>query len=568
MVNVKDFFKNADFVDWLMIVCLIVGVVGRIVPIWTWDLGWDGSTYAYMGENFLQHGEFVDTLKVSFGETRSPYIFTDGYSHHYPPLYPMYLAAFYAIFGFSVEVTKVAAVVLSLILLVVVYFTTKDLYGKKKALIVTALSSVMFNYFSLTGYGFAENMVIIFFVLTIWAILRSLEDGKYIILAGVFAGLGYLTKSSVGYFFIIAGIGGLLWRFYYMKWDVFKDKHYLTAIVIFLSIVGIWALRNIMRFGSWETSAYVTFVTFHALSNPGPFVLELFIGVGVCLLSMLLFMVFWMPQLRKTISKIKNEHYSGLWLAVGLTLIIGIVFTAMFFLWERFSRIDGPVARYSLVAVTPLLWLIVKDVDFDKESRVVEVLRNIKVGLKKRARLIIFVLVLVFSMAVYVLLDWRGGGIVFFFSAFALLLKEPRQILAVMLSGFLIASVNAATQVRHNPYAPIGKDLVGKVSDGDTIALDLPNNTDFIFYDLYPATRGLSVEIVAWNSSSDASFIVSDKNISYPGYQKIGQYKWDTYIGVVNSIYYAINRFIRENVLSQQMERYDGWSLYLYEKTN
>lgn len=561
----KDFFRTADVTDWLMVICLIVGVIGRIVTIWTWDLGWDGSTYAYMGENFRLHGEFVDTVVVNFPGIRSPYIFTDGYSHHYPPLYPLYLSTFYAIFGFSVEVTMVASVVSSLALLVVIYFTTKDLYGKKKSLIVTSISSVTFIYFAATGYGFPENMVGIFFVLTIWAILKSLEQGKYIILAGLFAGLGYLTKSSVGYFFIIAGIGGLLWRFYYMKWKVFKDKYYLTAIVVFFSFILVWAVRNIIRFGSWETSAYVSFVSSSALSNLGLFVPQLFIQFGLYLLVLLLFAIFWLPQLRSTISKIKNEHYSGLWLAVGLTLLIGTFFTAMFYLWEKFSLLEGPVQRYSIIAMTPLLWLIVKDTNFDGESRVRQILRNFKVGLRKRIKMLMFFLLLILSVAVYVVLDFREAGIVFFFSSFGILLSESRQILTVMLVGFLVAGVNAATQVKHGPYEQMGRDLTGRVSDGDIIALDLGEDSSFVIYEIFPATRGMTVEVVPWNNSSGASFIISGKNTTYVGYQLIGKYKWDTYMGVVNNIYYSVTMFIRETVLGEQMGPKVVGYLYLYE---
>ncbi len=564
--QIADFFRTADLTEWLLLICLLVGVLGRILTIWTWDLGWDGSTYAYMAENFRMNGEFVDTLIINFGEAGTPYIFTDGYSHHYPPLYPMYLSVFYAIFGFSVTTTKVASVVSSLVLLIVVYFTTKSLYGRKKAFIVTSISSVFFSYFFITGYGFPENMVSIFFVLTIWAILRSLEQGEYIILAGLFAGLGYLTKSSVGYFFIVAGFSGLAWRFYYMRWLVFRDKYYLTAIVVFLSIVVAWAVRNIARFGSWETSTYVSFVTSNAISNPGAFVTEFFIQFGIYLLVLFTVAIYWLPQLRRTISKVKDEHYSGLWLAVGLTAVIGAIFGAMFQIWENQPRFGPIVARYSVIAMTPLLWLVVKDTDFTGRSRIVEILRNAKSCLMKRRRLLIFLLLILFSIGVYSVLDFREGGMVFLFGAFAFLQKTPRQILTVMVCGFLVASLSAVTQVKHNPYVPIGEDLTGLVSDGDVIALDFVNETSFIFYDLFPATRGMTVEIVAWNASINASFIISDRNLAYQGYDLLGQYKWEGYIGVANALYYSLNEFVRETVLSQQLESGEVEYLYLFQK--
>ncbi len=60
--------------------------------------------------------------------------------------------------------------------------------------------------------GFAEALVAMLFVLTVWAILKSLKRTRYIVWAGLFAGLGFLAKASLGYFFF-AGLAGLLWRF-------------------------------------------------------------------------------------------------------------------------------------------------------------------------------------------------------------------------------------------------------------------------------------------------------------------------------------------------------------------
>ena len=226
---------------------IALGVAARIATIWTMDLWADGATYSAMGHAWMRHGEFL----MPWGDVTTGGFEEPSYSHHYPPLYPFYLGLVYKAFGFGVLQTKVAAVAVALAALAVAYACTRDLYGPRVALVVTAILASEPHLVWSAGTGFSENMVLLWFTLTIWGIAKSLEKPPYILAAGLAAAMAYLTRSSVGPFFLVAGVGGLLWRLRFQGWRALANGWYLAAAASFLAVFAWWANRNITKFGGW-----------------------------------------------------------------------------------------------------------------------------------------------------------------------------------------------------------------------------------------------------------------------------------------------------------------------------
>jgi hypothetical protein len=192
-----------------------------------------------------------------------------------------------------------------------------------------------------------------------------------IILAGLFAGLGYLTKSSVGAFFILAGLGGLAWRLHWKGWRVLRDPAYLAAIVVFGLLVAAWAARNWILFGDWQTSAHIAQAYQYALRHPGQWVLTasasfaFYAGFAYLLLQGLLPLV---GELRR-VPKLGDEHDSGLWLALGLPLVLTAFIDGALWLTEHGFALNN--ARYVGFVAIPALWLLVRHARIDRrETRI------------------------------------------------------------------------------------------------------------------------------------------------------------------------------------------------------
>src|SRR5688572_19373415 len=294
----------------------------RVAGFFTGRVASDGARYAVMAESFLANGEFIMPLGEYWSESWAP-----AYSHHYSPAYPIFLAPFIAIGGLSPWSIKLGSTLSGLLFVPIAFWTTQNLYGRDKALLVSAAVSMDPVLIHAGSIGFSENLVAIFFTLTIWAILKSLQHERYVILAGLFAGLAYLSKSGIGWFFLIAGLAGFAWRFHYMRWRVFRNRHYLLAIVVFGSLVALWSVRNLLHFwdgsalgllSAWQSSEPFARATGLAVSRPQdlafilaarlPFYVALFLFIGV----------YWLGHLKRTFKR-SDEHSSGLWLAVLLT---------------------------------------------------------------------------------------------------------------------------------------------------------------------------------------------------------------------------------------------------------
>jgi hypothetical protein len=328
----------------------------------------DGWIYQQMAQSFLVNHEFI---------------IEGNYTHHFGPVYPLYLSVFY-VFLPPYLGTQIAVELSFILAILVVFFVTKNMYGTTPALVTTGLIATLPNFIFSTSRNYSEPFVLLLYTITMYFILESLKPQKEnrIILAGLTAALGYLIKSSFGYFFIIAGLTGFLWRFYYMRWRVFKNKNYLLAVVVFFALLIIWTARNLYHF--WDG----TFLNLFAASQPSDYMYRAtfytftvnFGGFFIETLFFTLFLGFFMlayswpfaENLKKSFKRIREERLSCLLVAVMLTFAIGLVTTSMYFIFEtgwmpsfwvsyfpqqqvRYFLYN--LVRYCFIAIVPLSWL-------------------------------------------------------------------------------------------------------------------------------------------------------------------------------------------------------------------
>ena len=354
----------------LAVVVLVAGLALRALAPFAMDVWEDGGEYVAMGHAWAREGAFV----LPYGEDRGPSSPTGepGHSHHYPPMWPLLLGLVYRAAGFGLAQTKVALALASLATVAVVHLATRDLYGPRVALMTSALVAVEPHLVWATGRGYSENLALAFFALTLWAILRSLRDERFVVLAGLFAALAYLTRSSMGPFFLVAGFAGLAWRLRHRgAARTFGSRHYLAAAGVFGAGVGAWSWRNLSLFGwpHWQTSAYLQHATSYALAHPalllqGLALKGLFFG-GLLALYALPFL----PQLREAWRRRGEEDASALLLALGLVFLLAWWLTAL--LWPLESHVSWLFPehhRYVVVALVPLAWLALRGMRPDREA--------------------------------------------------------------------------------------------------------------------------------------------------------------------------------------------------------
>lgn len=345
---------------------ILLGVALLVASPFFMDLGYDANAYVATGHGWMRTGELI----LQWGDVLTFAPTPPGHSHHFPPAYPLYLGLVFAVFGYGLVQAKAAAVAAGLAALGVMYLCTRDLYGHRRALLATAILALAPWLLWITGMGFSEGLATMLFTLTMWAILKSLRDERFIVLAGAFAGVAYLARSSMGAFFLIAGAGGFAWRILHRGWRAtLSSPWYGLAILLFGGIVGLWAYRNVAVFGwpNWETSPGTRYLPEWISGHPREYLLGLIVrapllaAVGAPMVALL-----W-PEAKRSFRRIRDEHTSGLWLSVILVWVLGLVFSAAYFSMgpSRYEGLRLDNLRYAVVGVVPLAWALVREADLD-----------------------------------------------------------------------------------------------------------------------------------------------------------------------------------------------------------
>jgi 4-amino-4-deoxy-L-arabinose transferase-like glycosyltransferase len=289
----------------------------------------------------------------------------NGHTHYFSPLWPIVEAGFYALLGPSGFTVAVLAACLGALL--AAWFLTRDLWGD-----AVAVATVGF-----VGYGLAYNipqrgaepLAMVFYLVMLWSIVTSIRPGrqKWVLLAGVAAGLAYLTRASIGLFFVLGGLAGLAWRLYFHQRRAF-NRWYIAAILAFGACYGLWMVRNLALFwdgtlGDLPRAAAADAVFQHkfslALTQPlkALAVLPLKLGWALYLLWPV-----WLLRHQALLFQLRNlrdETQSGLFLSWMLPLLIGSLAGVVSYLGDT----DPPPVlfnpdnlRYVLFAIPALLW--------------------------------------------------------------------------------------------------------------------------------------------------------------------------------------------------------------------
>jgi 4-amino-4-deoxy-L-arabinose transferase-like glycosyltransferase len=351
---------------------LVAGLLLRTVPLLLDPTALratcDGQAYHDLAVSFVRQGSFTiddpGLVSVCYG------LVDLGPSHHFAPGLPLIEAPFIALLGDTPLALVIPLLLLSWLAVVVAGLTTRDLYGNNAALLVSAAVSldwtgVVYG----TFLGYSENLVLIGLTLTLWAVLRGLRDERFITAAGLFAGIGYLAKASVGWFFLLAGLGGVLYRLIFRGWQVLKSRSYWAGVALFALPVALWSLRNIAVFwngsllglaDSWQTSKPTAMAVAAAVQRPDLWALAAAVKAPVLLVILGAAFVPLAGPLRAALRDWKREDVFGLWLTVGLIFILGWFFASAFWVVEQNNLFWGDHARYIMPAQIPLLWLVVR----------------------------------------------------------------------------------------------------------------------------------------------------------------------------------------------------------------
>ena len=434
-------------------IILAIGLLLRVIVSLIFPIFSDGSTYADTAHGILVHHDFV-----TFSQELSLWTFS--------LTFPMYLAFFYKILGFGVFATRIAQLLLSFSAMLVSYYCTKDLYGKKKAtiaLVVVAFSPWLIAY---TGQNFVENMVIIGIVPLVWALIKSKGDHRYLFLATVFGVFTLYTRSNTGLPFVflaVLGLGGFL--VYHDGKKVLKTP---LLYVLLFSILAASIIRIvIIREKGFEKSEVEYFMAIFTASGMVQLAFQLFFTI----FFPITYLLFFADEGFTALKGYKTRTGSLLILVIAGALLMILNHASGHQRW--FEMVSGPSSRYFSTFTIPLMWLFFEGWENRNNFEKPKFLDNRPLMISKA------LFVMLVGIAFVILINpWYGLIVIVGAVAFGFLKSRKARIFALALA-FLIAGIGSATMRSWDPQLPAALDgTAGYLSDGDTVGL-VQTNTSF-----------------------------------------------------------------------------------------
>lgn len=219
---------------------LIIGFALRLLLlVYFWDKPLaivDETHYHAIAENILKHHEFA----LNVGHPTSIR----------PPLYPAFLSVIYYLTGgIHLNAVRIVQIILSLTTVFMVYMLGKKVFDEKIGLLAALMFSVYPSFLFFTHLILTEVLFTFLFIMFVWFFLLFIEEKKdrYIWWAGLFLGLGSLTRSILFPFLIVT----LIFLLIICKITFLQTTKGLMLLTIGCTMVIVpWAVRNIKLYNS------------------------------------------------------------------------------------------------------------------------------------------------------------------------------------------------------------------------------------------------------------------------------------------------------------------------------
>lgn len=315
-------------------------------PFWA-TVGGDGGAYSELASSLVR-GKGLTAL---WGDAVLTPTLQPLPSHHWPPLWPMVLAAF-KLAGVPVPWASVAVGLLGAVAVAAMAW---DLYGKGWGLLSGTAFMVLPRLVTSSATAYSENLVVVLFCAVLWALKRSLKDRRWVVAAGLFAGLGYLSRSTLGFMFVVAAGCGLAWRLRHRgARGTFGDPWYGVGALVFGSMVLAWVWRNVRLFGlrGWSTSTYNDLLVNYALVHPLSLAFIFFVKLPF--FAMFVLGYAWLIPWKRGV---RSEGSELMGLSILLSVGLGLFMASTYWVGEGFPIFWPDNERYAIIAAIPILWL-------------------------------------------------------------------------------------------------------------------------------------------------------------------------------------------------------------------
>ncbi|UCF07737.1 MAG: hypothetical protein JSW28_08865 [Thermoplasmata archaeon] len=545
----KDTFSSITLRK-IMFILIIVGILLRIWVFFYSEAGLDATYFIILGKSISGRGDFY----LPFGDIETDSLEpTQGTSSR--QVFPVYLAMFYTPFGFDYNVTKIAVTVLSFLTLLVVYLTTKNLFGRDNALVVTAIVSVISTLIYTTGFVYSENITYLFLTIGLWGLLKG---DKFFPVGIISISIFYISKSYSLILYIVFVCLFYSWVYYKEKRNIL-GKHYIFGIIATIPFIFLLFLSR--AYGSYPATR--TNILDALTGNPVYFFSRYMVLLIFMFVYLLGFAIYFYKPLRSSFSS-KNL----LWMVVA-ALFFGLPFMMAYqdYVYQVYERFIKEGLRAVFFITLPILWLAVPNTNYDLDEKLKfkEIWNEFKKVREHRKNIGLYACVAV-AIGLGILIIPRLWFLfpicIGFISLFFNITKWKIAILCIML---VVVSINDNTGMHFSYRRELGEDMNDLLEDGDVIMFDgidfikSHNGSRFDRYCLAPYVKK-EYRIINYDSNETPDFIITQNNeISFQNYSIIRRYYVQDKKGVFTQIYNEIYKAIKHPPELQKEPEYIVW---------
>jgi hypothetical protein len=226
------------FILWLFAFVL----VSRVIYVFTLDdkpYYFDTAHYDTAAQHLVENQTFGPSLH-----------YYNNYEHYcLEPVYPLFLAAIYSVWGQQYEAVRLVQVLLSLLQIIVLWAIAKKFLSARASRWVAVVAAFYPFYVYISGLLYVTQLFALLLSLAclVFLIYDEQQTLKWAALAGAVLGLAMLTRPVL--------MPGLV---LFILWMLFKSGipqkrkivHTLTMVILVFVVMTPWTIRNYRVFGS------------------------------------------------------------------------------------------------------------------------------------------------------------------------------------------------------------------------------------------------------------------------------------------------------------------------------
>ncbi|MFA5405319.1 MAG: glycosyltransferase family 39 protein [Ignavibacteria bacterium] len=201
----------------------------------------DAREYNSLAIKILENGSYPDN------------VFLDTYR---TPVFPVYIATLYFIFGVNPYVVLLSNIILNLVILLFIYKLCIKLFDNKLiALIASALYALEPNIVKLVTMFGTETLHSTLLIISVYYLMVGLKNKKLLSIgiSSLFFGLTALTRPVSLYFYLLCIILIVLYPGGNFK---YKYRIVLFFLIVYFLTLFPWMFRNYSVYGHFSTNAF------------------------------------------------------------------------------------------------------------------------------------------------------------------------------------------------------------------------------------------------------------------------------------------------------------------------